>query len=171
MILQGKIAKIWCQDDYRGVDFTQGTRQEMCKRLKLQDPKDHDRYTNDQFSLWYSDCNHIMTKFLKADDFSWLDEKGISLHLARPGTVIPSHRDEYNAYRSRLGIDNVNRIVRAVVFLEDWQPGHYLGVDDRAFSQWQAGDWVAWFGSQPHTVANLGSYNRYTMTVTGISQL
>jgi aspartyl/asparaginyl beta-hydroxylase (cupin superfamily) len=112
-----------------------------------------------------------MQQFLPPGAFDWLDEKGISLHRATPGTVIPSHRDEYTAYRSRLGISNVNRIVRAVVFLEDCRPGHYLGVADRAFSSWRAGDWVAWFGSVPHTVANLGSQDRYTMTVTGISKL
>jgi hypothetical protein len=143
----------------------------MCKRLELDDPLDHDRYTDEQFSLWYSDCTPLISSFLGHDDFNWLHEKGISLHMALPGTIVPAHRDAYNAYRARFNVEDVNRIVRAVVFLEDWKPGHYLGVSERAFTSWRAGDWVAWFGSVEHTVANLGPYNRYTMTVTGISNL
>ena len=171
MILQGHIDPIWQPSHYIQAQYSLGTRDEMCRRLVLQDPQDLERYTEQQFRLWYRDSNDIMQHFLQPGDFDWLDEKGISLHRAAPGTVIPSHSDEYAAYRSRLGVTDVNRIVRAVVFLEDCRPGHYLGVGDRAFSAWQAGDWVAWFGSVPHSVANLGPYDRYTMTVTGISRL
>jgi hypothetical protein len=171
MILQGHIQPIWHREDYRGADYTLGIREEMCKRLVLSDNNDHHRYSDQQFSMWYHDSNTAMYQFLPAHEFAWLDEKGISLHRTPPGHIIPSHRDEYRAYRARFNITDVNKIVRAVIFLEDWQPGHYLGVADRGFASWRAGDWVAWFGSVPHTVANLGSEDRYTMTVTGISQL
>ena len=171
MILQGHIDPIWQASHYIDAGYTLGMRDEMCRRLVLQDHEDLDRYTDHQFRLWYRDGNDILHNFLQPRDFDWLDEKGISLHRAVPGTVIPSHRDEYHAYRARFGITDVNSIVRAVVFLEDWKPGHYLGVADRAFTAWQAGDWVAWFGSAAHTVANLGSQDRYTMTVTGIHRL
>ena len=171
MIIQGHITPIWKTENYRDACYVLGMREEMCKRLELDDDADRYRYTDQQFCLWYRDGNDVIDQFLQADDFSWLREKGISLHRTPPGHIIPSHRDEYRAYRSRFGINNINKIVRAVVFLEDWLPGHYLGVANQGFSAWQAGDWVAWFGSESHTVANLGSHDRYTMTVTGISQL
>lgn len=171
MILQGHITPIWQPQDYQDITYTLGTKTEMCKRLLLQDPQDHDRYTDQQFQLWYSDANDAMHCFLGDQDFAWLDHRGISLHRAPPGHVVPAHHDQYQAYRQRMDLVDLCSIVRAVVFLEDWWPGHYLGVGDRAFVQWQAGDWVAWFGDMPHSVANLGSRDRYTLTVTGICRL
>jgi hypothetical protein len=171
MILQGHITPIWREEDYLHVTYILGTRDEMCKRLVLDHQEDHDRYTAQQFQLWYRNGNDSIDRFLGHDDFSWLDHKGISLHRTPPGHIVPSHRDQYQHYRTSLDIGQTDKIARAVVFLEDWHPGHYLGVGHRGISSWQAGDWVAWFDDTPHTIANLGSRDRYTMTVTGIFRL
>jgi hypothetical protein len=58
-------------------------------------------------------------------------------------------------------------IRRAVVFLEDWSPGHYAEYIDEPFVNWKAGDTVEWSYDTPHMAANLGVQPRYTLQITG----
>jgi hypothetical protein len=51
--------------------------------------------------------------------------------------------------------------------LEDWQLGHYLDCNGKAFVHWQAGDVVEWTFDTPHSAANIGMTDRYTLQVTG----
>jgi hypothetical protein len=59
------------------------------------------------------------------------------------------------------------RIRRAIVFLEDWKPGHYFEGNNTAKTDWQAGDVVEWCYDAPHMAANLGLEPRYTLQITG----
>lgn len=96
-----------------------------------------------------------------------LDDLGISLYKMTPGCVLPVHQDTYALYKR---IHNINheRILRVVIFVEDWQSGHYLEVDGQPIYEWHAGDWIAWKYSTRHIAANIGMTDRYTMQVTGI---
>jgi hypothetical protein len=58
-------------------------------------------------------------------------------------------------------------IRRAIVFLEDWQPGHYAEYQDVAFVNWRAGATIEWTYDTPHMAANLGLTPRYTLQITG----
>lgn len=95
-----------------------------------------------------------------------LDNVGISLYRMCPGRILPRHSDTYRMYRKVLGI-NHTRIFRIVVFLEDWQSGHILEVDQQLVAGWHAGDWIGWRYDTPHLAANLGTTDRYTMQITG----
>jgi len=53
------------------------------------------------------------------------------------------------------------------VFLDDWQSGHYFDVDDTPVLQWRAGEGVVWENHTPHSAANVGVTNRYTLQITG----
>ena len=91
-----------------------------------------------------------------------------SFYCMLPGRILPEHQDTYKKYRELFNIDNPYSIWRAVVFLEDWQSGHYLEVADCPITGWQAGDCVLWQYNTPHIAANLGRENRYTLQLTGI---
>ncbi|HAC15655.1 MAG TPA: hypothetical protein DCE78_06895 [Bacteroidetes bacterium] len=97
----------------------------------------------------------------------WADV-GTSYYRMSPGTVMPLHSDLYRAYVKKFGLeDKKHTIRRALVLLEDWQPGHYLDCMGQAFVHWKAGDIVEWAYDTPHTAANIGMTNRYTLQVTG----
>jgi hypothetical protein len=93
---------------------------------------------------------------------------GTSYYRMWPGTVLPSHRDTYNTYIKLFGLeDRPHTIRRAVVFLEQWQSGHYFEGGDEVVTGWEAGDVVEWEYDLEHIAANLGTAPRYTLQITG----
>ena len=58
-------------------------------------------------------------------------------------------------------------IYRAILFLEDWKPGHYAEYNYSPFVDWRIGDCVVWQYDMPHMAANLGLDPRYTLQITG----
>lgn len=93
---------------------------------------------------------------------------GTSYYRMMPGTVLPTHKDLYKKY---IGIHQLQgqetSIRRAVIFLEDWQSGHYAEYNGRPFTNWQAGAAVEWQYDAPHLAANMGVTPRYTLQITG----
>jgi hypothetical protein len=94
--------------------------------------------------------------------FSW------SLYRMSPGTVLPEHRDTYARFRQLHDISDENSIYRAVIFMEYWQSGHYLEIDQQPITQWRPGDAVLWQNDVPHLAANMGRTDRYTLQITGV---
>lgn len=94
--------------------------------------------------------------------FSW------SVYRMLPGTVLPNHSDTYDRFRKIYNIADIETIWRAVVFLEDWDSGHYFEIDQRPITDWSAGEYVIWRGTTQHIDANMGRTPRYTLEITGI---
>ncbi len=93
---------------------------------------------------------------------------GTSYYRMMPGTILPTHQDRYVKYISIFDLqDKEESIRRAVLFLEDWQSGHYAEYQGRPFVNWRAGAVVEWTYDTPHMAANLGSTPRYTLQITG----
>lgn len=105
-------------------------------------------------------------KFI-TDQFPHLKNIGICFHVLQPGNYLPEHQDRYGFYSKKFNIENLNNICRTVVFLESSKRGHFLTVDDKVYSLWNAGDTVSWSGTTPHSAINLGLEPRYTMQITG----
>ena len=108
--------------------------------------------------------NRIITMF---ERFGWQDV-GTSYYRMGPGTILPTHSDLYLKY---INLHNLQgrelSIMRAVVFLEDWKPGHYAEYRDKPFTNWRAGATVEWQYDEPHMAANMGTEPRYTLQITG----
>ena len=85
-----------------------------------------------------------------------------------PGCVLPNHSDTYARFREIYKIQNPDSIYRAVVFLEDWQSGHYFEIDNTPLVTWRAGDTIIWHNDVKHLAANMGMTNRYTLQITGV---
>jgi len=93
---------------------------------------------------------------------------GTSYYMMTTGTVLPTHQDRYLKYVSLFSLQgHEHAIRRAIVFLEDWQPGHYAEYEDKSFVNWRAGDVVEWAYDASHMAANLGVSPRYTLQITG----
>jgi hypothetical protein len=97
----------------------------------------------------------------------WLDV-GTSYYRMGSGTILPTHEDLYLRYIELHNLKGKEQhIRRAVIFLEDWQPGHYAEYLDKPFVEWSAGDVVEWTYNAPHMAANMGRTPRYTLQITG----
>jgi hypothetical protein len=100
-------------------------------------------------------------------EMGWKDI-GIAFYRMRTGTVMPVHSDLYRRYIELYDLQGrEHTIKRALLLLEDWKSGHYLEVDNRAYTNWKAGDVVEWMYSTPHMAANLGLEDRYSLQITG----
>lgn len=93
---------------------------------------------------------------------------GTSYYRMTSGTVMPVHQDRYVKYIDLFRLQGREHTIRrALVLLQDWRPGHYLEVADRAFVHWTAGTVVEWCYDTPHMAANVGLQARYTLQITG----
>jgi hypothetical protein len=100
-------------------------------------------------------------------ELGWKDI-GTSYYRMSTGTILPTHGDLYLRYVDLFSLrGQEQRIRRAIVFLEDWKPGHYFEGNSTAKTDWLAGDVVEWCYDAPHMAANLGLEPRYTLQITG----
>jgi hypothetical protein len=100
-------------------------------------------------------------------ELGWKDI-GTSYYRMNTGTVLPTHSDLYKKYIELFDLaGQESTIRRAVVFLENWAPGHYAEYMDLPYTQWIAGSIVEWTYDTPHMAANLGLTPRYTLQITG----
>lgn len=134
------------------------------------DPRDADRYNTESINVYGSReiPDHVID-FLKKH-FNWLDNISYSTQKFEPGMLLPWHTDSYAFFRKHNQITDVNTITRIIIFLEDWQPGHILQINNFINTTYKAGDWISWIGLTPHLAANLGHTNRYTLQITGTAK-
>ena len=82
----------------------------------------------------------------------WCDVVANQIGLSKTGFVIyrmvtddimPVHVDHYRRYCEVFDVDR-SEVLRALVFLEDWKPGHYFEIDSTPIVNYTAGDYVFW---------------------------
>jgi len=121
------------------------------------------RFTGDMYDMRFPEPDWIASvrEFLPMKNWAW------SFYRMRPGDVLPLHRDIYARYRDLYAVKDTSSIRRYIIFLEDWQSGHYLELDGTPITGWRAGEGVYWHGDTPHLAANIGRTPRYTLQITG----
>lgn len=162
--MANSIPVVWTAHDLEQLPFEY--RCDFETTLSMIDPQDAERYRG-RIGLSHHNGADIAEQFGLMDQFNWLTDCVYAVHLMPPGNLLPNHSDNYRSYCQRRGLEDFNSITRVIVFLQDWQPGHILQIDQQLHAGWKAGDWVAWTGSTSHLAANLGSTNRYTLQITG----
>jgi len=101
------------------------------------------------------------------EHMGWRDI-GTSYYRMDTGTVLPTHGDLYVKYVKLFNLQGQEHTIRrAIVFLEDWRPGHYSEIDGVGIVNWSAGKVVEWEYNTPHAAANIGLEPRYTLQITG----
>lgn len=95
-----------------------------------------------------------------------LKDIGTSYYRMGTGVILPNHKDTYAAYCKLFNV-TFDQCERIVIFLEDWQSGHYFEIEGYPFVNWRKGDYVWWQGDTEHMAANLGITKRYTLQITG----
>jgi hypothetical protein len=87
------------------------------------------------------------------------------IHVQHPGQVWNLHLDKLEKWCR----EDPSKVMRVMIQLTDWQPGHFWIYGNYHFSGWRAGDvttfdWI----NVPHATANAGLVPRVTLQVTGI---
>lgn len=101
------------------------------------------------------------------EEMGWQDVC-TSYYRMMPGTILPTHSDLYSKYIELFDLQGKEHTInRAIIFLEDWEPGHYAEYRGEPFTKWSAGATVEWVYDMPHMAANMGSTPRYTLQITG----
>lgn len=83
-----------------------------------------------------------------------------------PGHTMPWHQDRYTYFKHVNEVTDY--VVRFIVFLKDWQIGHFIQAGDGIISHWKAGDVILWHPDRWHLSTNAGINNKWTYSVTGV---
>ena len=104
--------------------------------------------TFDRISLWFG-----------------MDNCKMRLHVQRPGQVWNLHLDKLEKWHPA----DPSRVMRVMIALTDYEPGHFFSYGNYIHTGWRAGD-VHTFDWQniPHSTANAGHGPRITLQMTGV---
>ena len=95
-----------------------------------------------------------------------MDNCKMRLHVQRPGQMWNLHLDKLDKWNPA----DPSRVMRVMIALNDWEPGHFFSYGNYMHSGWHAGD-VTTFDWQnlPHSTANAGHGPRITLQITGVA--
>ena len=87
------------------------------------------------------------------------------LHVQRPGQMWNLHLDKLEKWNPA----DPSQVMRIMIALNDWEPGHFFSYGNYTHTGWRAGD-VTTFDWQniPHSTANAGHGPRITLQMTGV---
>lgn len=112
--------------------------------------------------------NELLPIFDVRDYFN-LNNLVYDLSKYTPGMILPWHHDDYPTYAKNMKVQDLNNIVRIIVFLHNPAPGHQLWIENKLCTG-SAGSWFSWTGKTRHMAANLGEIDRYVIQLTGIKK-
>jgi hypothetical protein len=161
-----KITPFWT-DEYKTLDYVREDFNDLDQVEKWLAEGYENNFTGDMCDMRKAQpqWNHrFLTLFSK---YGWKDI-GTSYYRMMPGTVLPTHSDLYKRYVDILKLKGQEHTIkRAVVFLEDWQPGHLSEISGEVVTKWHAGQVLEWTYDTPHMAGNTGTTPRYTLQITG----
>ena len=159
--------QVFWDDEYKHLDYINETFNDTENLQKWTQLGYPNRFTGDMCDMrsrqpkW----NDVFVNMFS--EMGWKDI-GTSYYRMNTGTVLPTHGDLYKKYIDLYNLQGQeHKIRRAIVFLEDWQSGHYFEGIGIPLTQWQAGTVVEWPYDTPHMAANIGTAPRYTLQITG----
>jgi|TARA_B100000131_G_C17691880_1_gene441027 hypothetical protein len=120
---------------------------------------------NTKFSQIYDDVPKECYDITK---LTGLDNTAVALFKQPVGQVNPWHYDTNSYLVSKYGIEDKTKIYRYLIFLEDWDIGQILQIDNEVVSNWKQGDCYTWEYGTYHLSMNGGRKTKYTMQITGV---
>jgi len=161
-----KIPVFW-DDEYKLLDYQHESFNDAASIARWTDMGYSSKFTGHMADMrvLQPSWNNQFVKIYQ--DLGWKDI-GTSYYRMDTGTVLPTHSDLYTRYVTIHNLQGREDTVRrAVVFLEDWQPGHYSEINGVGMVNWTAGTVIEWSYDTPHAAANIGIAPRYTLQITG----
>lgn len=104
--------------------------------------------------------------FKKMANIIGVSNPKVRVHVQYPGEVFTAHIDKLTSYAT--SVTDSDKVMRFIIFLTDWMPGHFYQFGNQNVQGWRAGDihTFAW-KHVPHCTANAGHTPRATLQVTG----
>lgn len=157
----GNVNVCW-KDEYKDFEYSKQPLkpEEMIKWREL-------GYYHESFSGYMYDSRNPMPDWVNnvAKEIG-LFNCGFVFYKMTTLDIMPEHIDHFETYIKLFGVAR-DDIYRALLFLEDWQPGQYIDVEGNPFVNWKAGDYVLWNADAPHSSINVGTSDRYALQITG----
>jgi hypothetical protein len=109
------------------------------------------------------------------ENFEWLNtiaqkiglsNCGFTFYKMSTGDIMPRHVDHFLTYQKLFNVEK-SKVWRAVIVLQDWEPGHYFDIEHRAIVNYKRGEFVLFDAFCLHSAANIGLTDRYTLQITG----
>lgn len=108
---------------------------------------------------------NVPESFNKIADMFGMDNCKMRLHVQRPGQIWNLHIDKLDKWNP----DDPTKVMRIMVALNDWEPGHFFSYGNYVHSMWSAGDVTTFdWRNLPHSTANAGHGPRVTLQITGV---
>jgi hypothetical protein len=165
-LIKYHIPAFW-NDEYRHLHYVNETFNDPDNLDLWQSLGFADQFTGDMCDMRSAQPSWNQTVIDVFSEMGW-QNIGTSYYRMMPGTILPTHSDLYKKYIELFDLQGQEHTVcRAVIFLEDWQSGHYFEGNGEPLFKWRAGDTVEWRYDTPHMAANMGVTPRYTLQVTG----
>lgn len=166
VIVKYSIHKFW-DDEFKHLEYKQEEFNDPDNLKLWTDLGYANKFTGDMCDM-RSPQPSWNNKFIEFYQMLGWKDIGTSYYRMGPGTILPTHGDLYKRYVELFNLKGrEDTIRRAIIFLEDWKPGHYFEGMGIPKVQWQAGDTVEWNYDTPHMAANMGTAPRYTLQITG----
>ena len=124
-------------------------------------------YTHDSFTgVMYDSRNEMPMWTRLVADWIGLENTGFVFYRMQTGDIMPTHVDHFRRYCKVFNVERKD-VWRAIVFLDNWKPGHYFEIENTAICNYKKGDYVLWSADSPHAASNIGIEDRYTLQITG----
>jgi hypothetical protein len=107
--------------------------------------------------------------FLKFSDALNLYNASISWTSIEPGQTIPVHTDSFYKLRSKYNVD-INKCVRYLIFLQNWELGHFVEFDNFELKHWKKGNVYKFDYLAKHCAANASNIRFVTCQVNAFDQ-
>lgn len=126
----------------------------------------HKRESMDLWNYWEPNPMPATVNEIKKY-FSEFDNVSMAVHKTPPGYYLPMHRDLFGRFKEIHNLSDDVSIYRAIVMLEDSQPGQIFQIGNTAYAHWEAGQVFDWFDEELHAIYNFSMHDRYAIQITG----
>jgi len=125
----------------------------------------------DHLDRTYYDKGHILQSY--EDDVPNAQHFKSALNVTKgniswtgiePNIIVPTHKDTFYPMREKYNI-NLEQCIRYIVFLEDWQFGHYVGFINKNITKWKAGDVYTFDYTDLHYAVNASNLRFHTCQI------
>ena len=160
---RGHISRFWNTDDVKKFEYVKQPL--MDSELEEWKAKGYD-YVKSFSGSMYDNRNPMPEWVNEFNNIFDLKNMTYNFYKMQQLEIMPTHLDHFQTYMKLFDAKYEN-VVRVLVMLEDWQPGHYLEIDGVGVVNWVAGDYFMWESDVPHAASNIGTQDRYTLQITG----
>ena len=120
------------------------------------------------YQIFSGDYPILFKNFIEISKISYATS---SLIKQYPGNIIPWHYDTHITFKNLIKKNKKlknKKAIRYMVFLTDWDWGHYFCVGNSNVHQWKAGDIITWEPHLHHCGSNAGMSPKITLNITGL---